>query len=1004
MTGTAKGINKPDRSGPGSTTTAPPTVASQGGGDKYATGSQPSIKMQSTSITIGTWNVRTLNGKIDELTYELEQYKWDILGLCETRLKNFGETMTKEGHKLWYSGDENKHIHGVGFLVNKNCASSVISCTPISSRLVSIRMSAKPNNITIIQVYAPTSDYEDDIIEEFYEELEQTIKQTPKKDFLVVQGDWNAKIGTDAYTHWPGTVGQFGVGETNERGLRLLEFASSHKLTIANTLHPHKLSRRTTWHSFCGKYHNQIDYILTPRKFKSSINKAQTRTYPGADIGSDHDLVLTTVRLKLKANKKNKSPRIRFNLEKLKDQNVAEVFQATLGGKFAALDFINEDIESIQDKFNTAITETSEEVLGRERQKKQKWMDNNILDLCDKRRNLKPLRHENDESKEKYRQVNKEIKEKKAKAKEEWIENKCNMIEKEMNRGNSKIAYETIKELTKTEQPRTTVIEDKDGKLLTESSAVLGRWTQYCQELYNHKLNIDEDIVKEKVNDRDLDTENTQILKEEVEEAVRTMKTGKSAGIDNIPAELIKYGGPEMINALTIICQRIWTSKEWPDEWTKSILIPLPKKGNLKKCQNYRTISLISHPSKVMLKIILKRLKQKSEEILSDEQAGFRPGRSTAEQIFNIRILIEKCLQHQQELYHNFIDFKKAFDRVWHEGLWHVMRQYNFDEDLIQVIESLYKSAKSAVLLGGELGDYFLTTVGVRQGCILSPVLFNIFLENIMQEALINFESTISIGGRQLCNLRFADDIDLMGRSEKELQDLTTRLENSASSYGMEISSEKSKILVNSDSQSTATNIVMNGEKLEEVKEFRYLGAVINSEGTSTKEIKTRLAIALSSMARLTNMWRSKDIKTRTKIKLYKTLVTSIATYGCESWTLTADTERRIQAFEMKCFRRILNISYKEHKTNEYVWDKITESAGKQEPLLTTIKKKKMRWFGHVTRHSSLSKTILQGTVEGGRKRGRQRKIWIDNIKQWSQMDMSTLLTSAQDRRGWRNL
>ena len=220
----------------------------------------------------------------------------------------------------------------------------------------------------------------------------------------------------------------------------------------------------------------------------------------------------------------------------------------------------------------------------------------------------------------------------------------------------------------------------------------------------------------------------------------------------------------------------------------------------------------------------------------------------------------------------------------------------------------------------------------------------------------------------------------------------------------MDISSEKSKILVNSDSQSTATNIVMNGEKLEEVKEFRYLGAVINSEGTSTKEIKTRLAIALSSMARLTNMWRSKDIKTRTKIKLYKTLVTSIATYGCESWTLTADTERRIQAFEMKCFRRILNISYKEHKTNEYVWDKITESAGKQEPLLTTIKKKKMRWFGHVTRHSSLSKTILQGTVEGGRKRGRQRKIWIDNIKQWSQMDMSTLLTSAQDRRGWRNL
>ena len=105
------------------------------------------------------------------------------------------------------------------------------------------------------------------------------------------------------------------------------------------------------------------------------------------------------------------------------------------------------------------------------------------------------------------------------------------------------------------------------------------------------------------------------------------------------------------------------------------------------------------------------------------------------------------------------------------------------------------------------------------------------------------------------------------------------------------------------------------------MQEFKYLGAIINNERTTTKEVKTRLAIALSSMATLTNIWKSRQIGTRTKIKLQKTLVTSIATYGYESWTLTAETKRRFQAFEIKCFRRILNISYKEHKTNEYVWD-----------------------------------------------------------------------------------
>ena len=194
--------------------------------------------------------------------------------------------------------------------------------------------------------------------------------------------------------------------------------------------------------------------------------------------------------------------------------------------------------------------------------------------------------------------------------------------------------------------------------------------------------------------------------------------------------------------------------KIWSKPWTYSIQFNFqPKKGNSKKCQNYRTISLISHPSKIMLKIILNRLKKRAEELLSEEQAGFRPGRSTVEQIWNIWILIEKCLEHQQELY----DFKKAFDRVWHEGLWDTLRQFGIEDDLIQSIESLYKNASSAVLLGGELGEFFPATIGVRQGCILLPVLFNIFLERIMQEALSDFDSTVSIGGRPLCNLRFAD-------------------------------------------------------------------------------------------------------------------------------------------------------------------------------------------------------------------------------------------------------
>ena len=144
-------------------------------------------------------------------------------------------------------------------------------------------------------------------------------------------------------------------------------------------------------------------------------------------------------------------------------------------------------------------------------------------------------------------------------------------------------------------------------------------------------------------------------------------------------AELDQAGGEAIITILTSICNKIWRTREWPTTWTQSLGITLPKKGNLQVCQNYRTISLISHSSKVILKNILNRLQPQAEEIFAEEKAGFRAGRSTTEQIFNPRILSEKYLQHQRNLCHVFIDFKKAFDKVWHEALWASMRKYNIN-------------------------------------------------------------------------------------------------------------------------------------------------------------------------------------------------------------------------------------------------------------------------------------------------------------------------------------
>ncbi len=235
---------------------------------------------------------------------------------------------------------------------------------------------------------------------------------------------------------------------------------------------------------------------------------------------------------------------------------------------------------------------------------------------------------------------------------------------------------------------------------------------------------------------------------------------------------------------------------------------------------------------------------------VTSEQDGVPPSKfSTAG--YSLR----NISKHQRDLCHNFIDFEKAFDRVWHDGLWHVLREFNIEEGLVQVIHSLYSHSSSAVLLNNQLGEFFQTTVGVRQGCLLSPVLFNLFLERIMQEALQDHHTSISIGGRPICNLRFADDIDLMGGNIKELQDLTNKLATTAGKFDMEISTEKSKILVNSRNNINA-HITMNNEALEEVSSFKYLGVTLTKDGTCAKEIRIRIASATAAMTRLNVIWK----------------------------------------------------------------------------------------------------------------------------------------------------
>src|SRR5574340_979139 len=210
------------------------------------------------------------------------------------------------------------------------------------------------------------------------------------------------------------------------------------------------------------------------------------------------------------------------------------------------------------------------------------------------------------------------------------------------------------------------------------------------------------------------------------------------------------------------VCQQIWKTQQWPQDWKRSVFIPIPKKGNAKQSSNYHTITLISHTSKVMLKILQARLQQYVNCEIPDVQAGFRKGKGTRDQIDNILWIIENAREIQKNIYVCFIEYAKTFDCVDHNKLWKILKDMGIPDHLTCLLRNLYAGQEATVTTGHGTTDWFQIAKGVHQSCILSPCLFNLYAEYIMRNAgLEEAQGGIKVAGRNNNNLKYEDDTRL---------------------------------------------------------------------------------------------------------------------------------------------------------------------------------------------------------------------------------------------------
>jgi len=359
-----------------------------------------------------------------------------------------------------------------------------------------------------------------------------------------------------------------------------------------------------------------------------------------------------------------------------------------------------------------------------------------------------------------------------------------------------------------------------------------------------------------------------------------------------------------------------------------------------------------------------------------------------------MRMLCERSLEHGNDVFICFVDFEKAFDRVNWVKLMQILKNLEVDWKDRRMIQKLYIEQSAVIRIGGGESKPGIIGRGVRQGCPLSPLLFLIYAESMMIEAMDEIEEGVRVGGELLKDVRFADDQGMVANTEEGLQKLMNGLHKTANKYDMRINVKKTKTMVVSKRPGQEINIVLDGQRIEQVKHFKYLGAIITEDGRSLMDVKARIGMAKEAFRKRKELLTRRFDRTLKK-KMVKSLIWPVALYASESWTLREEEKRRLNAFEMWVWRRIEKISWMERITNE----EVLQTVGETRQLLVTVFRRKKNWIGHILRGGGLFRDIMEGRMEGKRTRGRKRLGMIDELKEDSYEMMKR---RAEDREGWR--